>query len=709
MAGHLNSPTRHPTEHKFAGLKDNLIVIYDADAERVSWQHTPKELPTQIEFAADGNSIFYAGKRDLRRVYIATNTDKMVSHNEQQPPTPFAVTDDFVALRDDSSTVSLIKLSNPSERRQFVADYPVINKQHLLTVTIDGGAKLYSLPRLWSEPQPLGATRGTVASKLSTDGKTQTSISEDAVLYIYDPTTGSQKAAIQTPHDGSAVLDMNNAGTLAVTSAYGGQTIVWDLIHRTKKWVFLWPGQDVESIQFSANADRVVARSLEGMRIWDMASGGVIDTRMFPSSWKTRAIAITPRFDGALAVPDNELVKWTSGDASTPVARLPPLKDQLAELVLRKDGKQAVVVERGPKVHVVDLVSKRVTSFDTGARVNHSVQYINDTTLAVRGELGRVRVLDLVTGEHTARVGAGAIRLSMQDNQYVLSMYAGGTVVLPRARSADRGESFARARAVSHQGELTCLIRLDGGLEGWLSNQPNPVFSHPSVFARRIVAQQDGCWTTEDDGHLWWTSKTERRLVLEHVNTHTLIDSSAGKLGGLWVGQEDDIIQLDVSGKELQRLKVAPDAGIVLHAKSGTWVSTASGNILNLTSKLELKETGSRSALALFEGPNGIIIGVAVNGLIALWDPHTGARLETRKVDGWVSNATYANGVVEVERSFGRPKYRWDVNNYVHSYCDIMRDIWANHPLQWSTNGVTAATPPAEHECLATARVTSTR
>ena len=102
--------------------------------------------------------------------------------------------------------------------------------------------------------------------------------------------------------------------------------------------------------------------------------------------------------------------------------------------------------------------------------------------------------------------------------------------------------------------------------------------------------------------------------------------------------------------------------------------------------------------MRILAGPlNTVVVGYA-NGLVGLWDTRDGKRLAHARLHGPVVHLQLEDQMLFAATDLGH-HLQWDLSVFSRDYCTLLREVWHEVPVVWSSGRPVAAPPPIKHRC----------
>jgi len=102
--------------------------------------------------------------------------------------------------------------------------------------------------------------------------------------------------------------------------------------------------------------------------------------------------------------------------------------------------------------------------------------------------------------------------------------------------------------------------------------------------------------------------------------------------------------------------------------------------------------------MQLLEGPAGTLLVGYADGVIALFSLETGASLEQWRLHGSAIHLVLRGSELFAASDLG-DSLREDLATYTRDYCDLLREVWREAPVEWEAGHAVLRPAPAGHLC----------
>jgi len=461
-------------------------------------------------------------------------------------------------------------------------------------------------------------------------------------------------------------LTLSDLGEMALSTAYSpdgrhvagigadGKVIVWDV--QTGKPVFQVDGvtqvkdaKGVQRIAYSPNGARLAAGDAQFVKIYDPASGSLIQT-LSGHTDDVWAVAYSP--DGRVLASggmDATLRLW---DAETGALLhvLTGFQDVVETLAFSPDSREVAATSDDLSLKIWDAQTGQLLADRTDFSDVPSVTFSPDGEWIAAGSSAGVTVLsaaDPLGPPHIFIPGAANVVRFSPDNARVAAN--SGSVV--RVWDAETGRDLFTLSghsgwtmdiAFSPDGNYLASASMDGTIKVW-SMQPGQEIAAMAGSGIRVAYSPDGAWLAQEAAggavQLWNPQTGDKGTLLGATGAAILGFAFSPDGTRLAAGGVDKLVHVwdTTTGKNLLTL-TGHSIGVrdVAYSPDGTRIASAS---FDSTARVWDASTGQE--LLKLEEPAGLMIGVAFspdssllatssnNGTAKVWDSRTGKLLFT--------------------------------------------------------------------------------
>jgi len=469
---------------------------------------------------------------------------------------------------------------------------------------------------------------------------------------------GASPARVMPGHQGQINdLSVSPDGKLLATGGEDRAVKIWGVQGGELRHVLEGHTAGVEGVAFSPDSGTVASTGGDGtVRLWDMAGG--LGRVLWRQKRRANSLSFHPggRLLGVPSADGNAyLVDITTGEGR-------PLRGHRAEV--------------------------------------NSVRFTADGALAVTAsDDGTVRPWEVSTGKPRWRApllsSAGPDLFSHQGLMRLGPKKA--RVITPERRWQVAVQKKAHLADESADGRAVCVATHGGRIELWDTAADGRIadFAAPRVMQvlamdRRCVARTASAVILHD------SAGSSRRL---HGPARKILrDGTAGRL----IILDGGTLQIkDLKGEQVASHKVDP--GVVAAARIGDKIllGHTNGDLQVLDGGRgtpAFEQTPSSPVVALTPGPRKILVAGYANGAVGLWQVSNGERLDHARIHGPVVHLLVKGNRLYAASELG-DQMQMDLKTLHSEYCEVLRDVWRQVPVEWKGGRPARREPLASHPC----------
>jgi len=411
-------------------------------------------------------------------------------------------------------------------------------------------------------------------------------------------------------------------------------------------------------------------------------------------------------------------------------------------LAFHPDGRRVGVAGSGGVARIVPLDGGPVIELvgHAGNADVNTLRFSPDGKLAITAsDDGTVRTWDVDTGRPFWRAPLlvpSSLRLFSQPGWEVLDQ-ANKPAGPSKTRWEQAVEERARLGSASDDGTLVCVGTHEGHLEVWATAEDRLVVDLGLGSIAQLVTVPEGCVVLADGNALLVDRSAARRQLA--------IDASAVAYSRsrILIAAKDELLSVDAKATAAApgpAARAAPGAespkwpvssNVARAAFAGPWLvvgrtdgtldlypagpgappgatpspptaapaaSGAAPDAAPRATPPRLARASSTRVVQLLEGPAGTLLVGYADGVIALYSLETGAKLEQWRVHGSAIHLVLRGNELFAAADLG-DSLREDLSTYTRDYCDLMREVWHEVPVEWDAGHAVRRPAPAEHAC----------
>ena len=522
----------------------------------------------------------------------------------------------------------------------------------------DGKVRLFD-PTDPERPLPVlsSGTSWVEDMAFSDDGSALATVAGDRLLRVWDARTWELRSSIQTDQLRIRGVALDPTGSLVAASGDDGTIRLWRVDGEQEQQRLQLEGHGPRGLGFLPDGRGLVSGGINGQVVlWDLDDG---------------RHRILGRFEGRVYFldvhPDGTHVATSGSDG---IARIWDLAGSPPRELRGHRGE-----------------------------VNYASYSPDGAWVATSSDDGTVRVWNTRNGR-PAWVAPAMTRDPVRLLTHRGWSDVDGQPVSPGAGSPVWRDALeAAAVRAAFAGTTLCLLTDAGSVELWDTAADRRTVGVAVTALDALDAFPGGC-AVLDDGRARVLRASGRVTTLEEEATAVSIDDDA-----ILVGGDGFARVMDVDGTLLDAWEGSGRVEAVGRVAGSLVLGFADGNLEivrvgegGLRTTFTFEDVPSTPPTVVREGPMGTLVVGYASGLVGLWNPGNGQRLIAERLHGPVAHVALDGARLVAASELGDQR-TIDLAVFQRSYCDLLREVWADVPVVWRDGLPVPAEPDPTHVC----------